>query len=191
MEKDGFMEDKKTGMGGYIDVETTGLSNFDEIIEFAICLFEFEWESGKILGVVDRYSGLREAAVPINPQAEKVHGISAEDIEGKSLDLERITELIGRTDFLISHNVAFDKRFVSKILPSVKNKKWLCSMKGINWKSKGFKSRGLQKLLLAHEIFIKQEHRAESDVLASLKLLSCSNDNGKTYLSELISNIAR
>lgn len=186
-----FLPDQKTGIGGYIDVETTGLSNFDEIIEFAICLFEFEWESGKILGVIDRYSGLREATVPINPQAEKIHGISTSDIEGKSLDLERITKLIKKTDFLVSHNVAFDKRFVVKILPFTKNKKWLCSMKGINWKSKGFRSRGLQKLLFAHKIFIEQEHRAESDVLASLKLLSCSNGRGKTYLSELIRNIAQ
>ncbi|MEJ6950864.1 exonuclease domain-containing protein [Natronospora cellulosivora (SeqCode)] len=185
------MKNNNTGIGGFIDVETTGLSNSDEIIEFAICLFEFEWESGKILGVVDRYSGLREANVAINPQAEKVHGINANDIKGESLDIERISELIKKVDFLVSHNVSFDRRFVKKIIHCVEKKRWLCSMKGIDWKRKGFKSKGLQKLLFAHRIFIEQEHRAESDVLASLKLLSCSNGNGKTYLAELLNKIAR
>lgn len=177
------------GIAGYIDVETTGLNaKKDEIIEFAISLICFDKNSYNIVGIVDSYCGLREPTIPIPPEASKVNGIYMRDVKGKSLDYERINEMLDKAEFFISHNADFDRKFVRVLFPSVDDKEWLCSMNGIDWYSKGFNSKGLQNLLSMHGIRPRSAHRAFGDVESAIKLLACSADNGESYFSELIQN---
>ncbi len=180
-------EGPEYGIAGYIDVETTGLNEKkDQIIEFAISLLCFEKNTFNIVGIVDSYSGLREPTIPIPPEASKVNGIYMHDVRGKDLDYGRINELLDKAEFFISHNADFDRKFVRVLFPSVDDKEWLCSMNGIDWRSKGFCSKGLQNLLAMHGICPSSAHRASGDVESAIKLLTCSSENGNSYFSELV-----
>ncbi len=171
----------------FIDVETTGLNPaHEEIIELAITLFAFDGESGKILGIIDQYIGLREPSCSISRGAYMVHRISNQAVQGRILDRVKIESLISQADFLIAHNAGFDKGFVGKMFPVALSKPWYCSMNGIKWYQKGFPSKALQKLLTAHQIRVDQAHRAGADVRACLMLLSLMNQNGTTYLQEML-----
>ncbi len=176
-----------TGIAGFIDVETTGLNPAsDEVVEFAICLFEFKRDSGEITNVIDQYIGLREPVKPIPSEVVKIHGITHEVVKGKRLDKAVIEAMVQRAEFLISHNAQFDYGFVSRLFDFCCNKPWLCSMRGIDWRSKGFSSMALQKLLRDHGIKVDKAHRAEHDVRAAIELLSKSDSNGRIYFSELL-----
>ncbi|MCL6590966.1 MAG: hypothetical protein K6U80_13560 [Firmicutes bacterium] len=183
--------DSAFGIGGYIDVETTGLSHqYDEVIELALFLFVFHRERGEIKCIIDEYIGLREPKRPISEGAFRVHGIRHSDVQGKELDLSRLNAMIQRVEFLIAHNANFDYGFVRRLLPVCDSKPWLCSMKGIKWREKGFASVSLPNLLSVHNIHVNQAHRAGNDVMAALTLLT-QTYQGKSYFSELIGNLNR
>lgn len=178
----------RDGHAAMIDVETTGLSPYsDEIIEFAVVLFRFNRDTYEISDIIHSYVGLREPSINIPIQATQVHGLRFSDVKGKSLDSVRIQEIIEKADFLIAHNAQFDKGFVTRLFPFCNSKNWVCSMKGISWKKKGFDSKGLQNLLKAHKIKVKRSHRALDDVNACIELLKQRNNDGGSYLAELLS----
>lgn len=179
------------GLGGFIDVETTGLDACrDEIIELAIVLFAYNRKTGRITGIVDEYTGLREPSVPISKVASRISGLTLQKVRGRCLDMEKIQSMLARAEFLVAHNAAFDKGFVSRLFTEAAQKPWLCSMRGVNWRQKGYPSRSLQNLLRAHSIQVERAHRAENDVKAALALLSCSGPDGRSYFSELLGKLA-
>lgn len=177
------------GIGGFIDVETTGLdTEKDEVIEFSMVLFSFNRATGQIMEIIDEYCELRKSSVPIDQGAAKVNGISRDDICGKVLDNARIEAMFEQAEFLVAHNANFDSCFVTRLFPSSASKPWFCSMQGIDWKSEGFESKALQKLLRAHGIQVVKAHRAGDDTKAALSLLSKCSANGEIYLLKLLRN---
>lgn len=182
----------QTGLACFVDVETTGLcARTGEIVELAICLFEFRRDNGEIVRVVDRYTGLREPGVPITPGAARVHGLRTEELRGMALDHGRVEVMLHAAEFIVAHNAKFDCGFVTKLFPVSTQKPWLCSMSGIDWYGKGYCSRGLQNLLRDHGIRVRRAHRAESDVLAALSLLSRCGSDGRHYFVELVEKYDR
>ncbi len=174
-------------LGAAIDVETTGFSPvMDEVIELCIVLFECD-DRGSLV-IEDQYVGLREPSCGIRAGAQAVNGISWGDVCGQDLDYDRVSGIIRRADFLVAHNATFDRSFVTRLLPLADRKRWFCSMAGIDWRGKGYPSRGLQELLRFHGINPERTHRASDDVLATLELLAYRQASGKTYLAELIRN---
>lgn len=175
------------GIGGFIDVETTGLDpKKDEVIELCLILFSFNRETYEIIEIMDTYSGLREPFIPIKRAATKVHGITKKSIRGMCLDHDRIEAMLEKTEFLVAHNANFDRGFVEPLFPVSSAKPWFCSMNGIDWGNKGCASKGLQNLLKDHGIEVSQAHRATDDAKAAVELLSKCDKSGKTYLSELL-----
>lgn len=173
---------RMTGVAGCLDVETTGLSSYaDEIIELALVLFSYDQHG--VTGIIDSYNGLREPNCAISNGAFQIHGLSQEDLTGHRLDKERINSMIGQADFLVAHNASFDRGFVTKMFPSSREKRWLCSMSGVNWRG----SRGLQNLLAKHGIVQERKHRAMADVKGVLALLAHKNMHGETYFAEMLS----
>jgi DNA polymerase-3 subunit epsilon len=175
----------KNPIGALVDVETTGFSPYkDEIIELCIVLFCINHDGFAV--IEEEYTGLREPVNGINAAAARVNGISWEDVRGRELDSQRVNELIRRADFFIAHNASFDRSFLTRLYPLVAYKHWYCSMSGINWRSKGCPNRRLQDLLAWHGISPGCSHRAGDDVRATLELLNFCQNNGQTYLSELL-----
>ncbi|NLG78812.1 MAG: EVE domain-containing protein [Firmicutes bacterium] len=184
---DGESIDPSWGIAGFVDTETTGRDHdTDEIVELALVLFAFDRNTGRIMGIVDEYVGLREPAVPIHPGAYRVHGITLKDVRGKRLDNVRIEAMLDRAEFLVAHNERFDRGFVARLFPKCKSKKWLCSMRGIDWRRHGFNSKKLENLLQCHGIRTEQEHRAGSDARDAVLLLSQRSRDGQSYFLELL-----
>jgi DNA polymerase-3 subunit epsilon len=175
-------------LGCVIDVETTGFGPADEVVEIGLVLFAFERHSGQVLGIIEEYGGLREPACAIHPGALCVHGLTMDHLRGMRIDAMRVEDILFRTELLIAHNAAFDERFVVPLFPTAGMKPWYCSMSGIDWRAKGFQSRGLQNLLSWHGIEVLQAHRAAEDARATLALLSWQQESGRTYMYELIRN---
>lgn len=169
-----------------IDTETTGLTINDEFIEITAILVEFDKQGN--LTIIDKYTGLREPNVNIDPKAQKVHNIDQQMLKNKQIDQQKLDNLFNQADLLVAHNVSFDKKFIKKEINGLNNKVWLCSMNGIKWYKKGFNSKGLQYLLKAHDIDPEQAHRSESDVLALIELLNYKASSNETYFKQLLRN---
>lgn len=173
-------------IGAFVDTETTGLGTSDEVIEFAIALFYYDISRDR-LTVQYTYQGFREPDCDIDPEAEAVHGISFDVVRGKKLKDKVVRRMLKKASFVIAHNAAFDRRFVERLYPQTGKMRWFCSMNGVDWRSKGFESKGLQQLLSAHGIAANQKHRALDDVLAALELLAHVDPlSGHMYLAELL-----
>jgi DNA polymerase-3 subunit epsilon len=141
------------GTAAVIDVETTGLNpHRDEIVELAITLFRYDRVKGQVLEVVSEYSGLREPSCPIRRDATAVHGITRRMVQGLKLNYPRVRAMLREADFLVAHNAEFDRGFVERLAPSLRNRTWFCSLNGIDWEARGFASRRLEDLAAAHRI---------------------------------------
>ena len=144
-----------------IDTETTGLDeNKDEIIEIGCILFNVTSKS-----VLSQVSFL----FPVNSnEAEHVNGISAEVTNIKQPWEEGCNfflKLVDCSDYLVAHNVEFDKKWFGKgRLPKLQ-KKWICSLEDINWSfQKNLKNRpSVTDLALSFSIPVWNLHRALSD----------------------------
>jgi len=177
----------KFGTAAVLDVETTGLSPYsEEIVELAIALFRYDRVKGQVLEVVSEYSGLREPSCPMRREATAVNGITRRMVRGLNLDHTRIRAMLRQADFVVAHNAKFDRGFVERLMPSLRNKTWLCSLSGIEWAAKGFANRRLDDLAAAHEIENPCAHRASGDAATLLALLSHRPRYRKPYLHELL-----
>ncbi|MGI6611955.1 MAG: exonuclease domain-containing protein [Limnochordia bacterium] len=181
----------RIGCGAFLDVETTGLSpTRNEIVELAIILFAFDELTGRITGTLDEYVGLREPECEISQDAIAVHGITEAMVKGRRLSESRIRAVLDRAEFVVAHNAPFDYGFVIRLFPEAAAKPWLCSMRQVNWRAYGYRSRGLQSLLAAHAIPVDVAHRAADDCRGALHLLNHASPRGLTYFDELLQSLA-
>jgi DNA polymerase-3 subunit epsilon len=175
------------GVAAVLDVETTGFSpRRDEILEFGMTLFRYDRTNGRVLDSIITYSGLRQPSRPISRHASAVHGITWHTVKGRRLDYRRIRTILYQAEFVVAHYAAFDRGFVARLMPSFRRVTWLCSRDGIDWCAKGFESRSLGDLAVAHDIQNPSPHRADGDVTTLLTLLSCRGPGRRPYLYELL-----
>ena len=141
-----------------LDTETTGLDeNKDEIIEIGCILFHVSSKS-----VLSQVSFL----FPVTTnEAENINGIPAEVtnvVQPWEDGLNFFLQLVDCSDFIVAHNVDFDKKWFGKgRLPKL-NKKWICSLEDINWSfQKSLKNRpSVTDLALSFSIPVWNLHRA-------------------------------
>ncbi len=162
----------ETGQAAIVDVETTGISRNDEIVEIAVLLFTFDRETGRFLRKDDYYQGYQEPAFEIDPEATAIHGLTKEKLKGKSIDQGKVRELLQRAEFLVAHNAVFDRRFLFYSYPEFSDKEWHCSMRSINWIATGCENKQLQTILAHHKIIPTRAHSAYDDVACLYELLS-------------------
>jgi DNA polymerase-3 subunit epsilon len=157
-----------------VDTETTGLDpDADEVIELALLAFDYERDSGRIVGVdvAQAFTGLRQPSLPIPRDATRVHGITDAMVKGQCIDAARVKAIVEPAHLIIAHNAGFDRPMAEKHWPLFEDKHWACSLADIDWKAEGIGSAKLDYLLFAQGWF-HDGHRALSDALAALFLLT-------------------
>ena len=175
----------------FVDVETTGLDiDNDEIIEIGIVPFNYDLGTGEIIWVDedDALSQFRDPGVPIPGETTKIHGITDDMVRGRSIDEDKLNQLVSAANLIISHNSAFDRPMVERVFPIFREKPWACSLTDIDWRDEGFGAGKLDYLLMQFGYFY-EGHRALNDCLAGTFLLNQILPNsGKRVMATLLSN---
>jgi DNA polymerase-3 subunit epsilon len=155
-----------------VDVETTGTNpDRDRIIEFGICLFEYDRQNGRIYKVLGSWEWLEDPGLSIPPEITNITGITDETVAGHRIDDRAVNDLLGRVVLVIAHNADFDRRFLERRLPMFAAKHWACSRSDIDWKAEGIRSSALEFVAYALGFF-HDGHRAASDCRATLHALA-------------------
>lgn len=170
-----------------LDTETTGLDHSrDKIIELALLRVDVDCASGLPVGRVQVYDGLEDPGLPIPKEVQGITGINDAMVQGKTLDADRIAEMLAGVDLVVAHNAGFDRPFVESRLPAFSNLAWACSFADIDWRAQGSSSAKLESLALELGYFY-DAHRAEMDCHALLAVLARPLPNAThTALSHLM-----
>jgi DNA polymerase-3 subunit epsilon len=155
-----------------VDVETTGTNpDRDKIIEFGICLFEYDRQSGWIYKVLGSWEWLEDPGPGIPPEITTVTGITDEMVARHHIDERAVNDLLNRVVLVIAHNADFDRRFLEKRVPVFAEKHWACSRADVDWKAEGIRSSALE--FVAYSLgFFHDGHRAARDCRATLHALA-------------------
>jgi DNA polymerase-3 subunit epsilon len=155
-----------------VDVETTGINpDRDKTIEFGICLFEYDRQTGRIYKVLGSWEWFEDPGFSIPAEITNITGITDEMVAGHHIDDQAVSNLLKQAVLVIAHNAAFDRRFLEKRLPAFARKNWACSRFDIDWKAEGIRSSALE--FIAYGLgFFHDGHRAASDCRATLHALA-------------------
>jgi DNA polymerase III subunit epsilon len=155
-----------------VDVETTGINpDTDKIIEFGICLFEYDRLEGRIYKVLGSWEWFEDPGFVIPPEITSITGITNEMVAGHRIDDRAVNDPLKQVVLVIAHNASFDRRFLEKRLPAFATKHCACSRFDIDWKAEGIRSSALE--FIAYRLgFFHDGHRAASDCRATLHALA-------------------
>jgi len=178
-----------------LDIETTGFmkkSNKADVVEFASQLIDTT--TGDRLGAIEKR--FRPTA-PIEPDAEAVHGISAEMVSGCQpfeKFIAPLVELINlQVDVLVAHNASFDVPFLKQVIQRFKPECDLelvptfCTMEEGRWATYDGKSPTLGELCYACSVDYDRDaaHAALYDVEKTVECLNFGRHAGFYDLSSL------
>jgi len=175
-----FFDTETTGLPRNWKAPVTQLNNWPRMVQIAWLIYD---KNGTKISSKDYIIKPENFSIPY--QAEKIHRISTERAmkEGQELDyvLKLFAEQIDDADFLIAHNISFDKmivgaEFIRKIIANnLFKKKLICTMeKSVNFcqlpGNYGYKWPKLSELYfkLFGENF-KEAHNAAVDIDATAK----------------------
>ena len=160
-----------------LDLETSGLDKKEcDILEFGAVLWHVEEK--RPIKLFSQFNKDFQSEVP--PEIEKLTGLNAFEIKkfGKSLRecLEELSFLMESAEFTIAHNGRnFDKPFLEENFKSIglkmPEKVWIDTMIDLPYPD-GMGTRKLSYLACEHGFVNPFPHRALTDVLSTLKILS-------------------
>jgi DNA polymerase-3 subunit epsilon len=173
--------------GIIFDLETTGLSPVsDEIIEISYISFKYSTYSNVIVDFIAEHSFFQEPVNSIPISITKINGYTKGKLKGKKIDWGKVQDDFERASLIIAHNASFDRPFIERFLPKLKNKAiWACSLKHIDWPEEGHSSGNLELLCIYHGFYC-DFHKASEDCKALMYLLT-----KKGYFKKLITNAHR
>jgi DNA polymerase III epsilon subunit-like protein len=169
-----------------LDLETwgPGKPDEDEIVEVGLILTAYDSGSGELVGVLDRYEGLRDPGR--RATATPSGRLTRQMVAGERLISERVEALIAQSDVIISHNAfGFDKPRFERLFPSTKSRPWLCSCRGLSWSSCGLDAANLEHLCERLGVKNREAHRAMPDADTLLQILA-QKHGAISYFAELI-----
>ncbi len=158
--------------GIIVDLETTG-TDFanDKIIEIGI--LEFGLEEGYEPMVGNMYGALQDPQQPLTEEIKKLTGLEDVYLKDKQIDWKIVSDYFSRASIAIAHNALFDRTFLLKQseldLTAVH---WGCSLRFIDWKGHGFKTRSLNYLAADHGFVNPFAHRALFDCATTFRIIA-------------------
>ena len=175
------------GFCSILDTETTGLDfQKDEIIEIALRKWVYHKKDHFLIKPVEEYSALNEPLRnEISEAITQLTGITKDDVNGKKINWEIVSKIIGESDFILAHNAGFDRPMLEAVTEVSKisaSKIWTCSLKQVDWAKMGFLSSKQELLCLFHG-FHYSGHRALTDIDALGNLIMQGD-----YLKEILAN---
>lgn len=110
---------------GFIDVETTGLTKRDEVVEFASLVVQ----AGT---VINEYQTLvRPRKATMSDEATQLTGIRDEDLIGAPTPEEIgpwVQVVLNQADVLVAYNAEFDRRYLHKLVGGGLDLPWVDAM---------------------------------------------------------------
>ena len=172
-----------------LDLETSGLDEKEcDILEFGAVLWHVKEK--RPVRLFSQFNRDFKSEVP--PEIEKLIGLNASEVKrfGKPLRecLEDLNTLINSVEFVVAHNGKnFDKPFLENTYNSIgmkmPEKIWIDTMIDLPYPD-GMNTRKLSYLACEHGFINPFPHRALTDVLTTLKILS-------QYDFEVIKEVAK
>lgn len=178
-------DDRDTGIGVAVDVETTGtVVHLGAIVELALRPFRFDAD-GVITDIGPISSWTEDPGHPLTPETVAITGLTDDDVAGRRIDDVEATRLLRSASCVVAHHAAFDRPYVEHRLPGARGLDWACTFRQVDWRGRGFDGRALGYLLQQAGYFFRP-HRAAADVDALVQLLRHRADDGTTVLAELL-----
>lgn len=160
----------------FLDTETTGLSyDQDVIIELGMVKALFSPARQRLVSIEQIVSVYEDPGRPLTPFITELTGITDEKVRGQRIDEKMVSDFLSDASLVVAHNAAFDRPFFEKRFKGFEEKRWACSLAGIDWSTLGFKNLKLEDLLLKSGYFY-EAHRASIDCLALAWLLHSQPD---------------
>ena len=169
-----------------LDLETDGLDPlYNEILEIAVAMIVID-EQGRVIEVESEKSGLQQPSRPIEPQIEKITGITDAMVVGKRLVPQKIAEHLQAADACLAFNAGFDRRHLEMLVSEVGEMPWICAMADIDWQALGFDGSAQGYLLMQAGMFNPTAHRAADDVASLIHLLAHECRDGRTVMTHAL-----
>lgn len=181
------------------DTETTGLDQAKghRLIEVGFVLFEYNTviKTGRPKG---KYVQRIHPQRTISPDAQAVHGISIEDLEGCPVweDVApKISEVMSKGDILVAHNAQFDAPFLAlelaRVGQDIPDVEVFCTMENGRFATPTGKVPSLQELAFAfgYEYDLAKAHGAEYDLILAAKCMFAGLKRGFFDLSSIIEKL--
>lgn len=167
-----------------VDTETTGLSDSDKMIEFAVVKLALD-DEGQLCKLSIPFSGLEDPGVPLSPAIEKITGISDEILVGRCFDEELLRHQLDDVDAIVAFNSRFDAAFWRRRFPWL-GQPWICAYRDHDWAGEGHAERSQAALLAAKGGLFYSGHRAATDAWALAILISMQAADGRTIAANLV-----
>lgn len=162
---------KPERVGLIVDTETTGLdAAHDKIIELCITSFRFT-EDGVVTDVLDSATWLQDPKQILSSEICAITGLTNQALKDQTIDNEAVSAFVKTASLCVSHNAAFDRRFLEAAYPVFAEIDWACSLTDIDWAAEQVFTRGLGQLLSVYGLF-HGAHRAKADCDAVLHVLA-------------------
>jgi DNA polymerase-3 subunit epsilon len=153
-----------------VDCETSSLEPANgSIIEIAIKLL-FVDEKGQLLGHLPIFSQLQDPGAPLESEIVRLTGLRDEDLVGRRIDDGAVARPLDRADLIVAHNARFDREWIERRWPNLRDRDWACSCVEIDWPALDFEGRS-QPFLLQQSGWFARAHRAADDVWSLFWLL--------------------
>ncbi len=169
-----------------IDLETDGLDPlYNEILEIAVAMIVID-QQGRVIEVESLKSALQQPSRPIDPQIEKITGITDAMVAGKRIAPQKIAAHLQAADACLAFHSAFDRRHLEELVPEVGEMPWICAMADVEWHALGFDGRTQGHLLMQAGLFNPIAHRAADDVASLVNLLAHECRDGRTVMAHAL-----
>lgn len=167
-----------------VDTETSGLSISEGhvLIEVGALLVSYDSQTGELCEVLEHYQSLEDPQFELSAENIAVHGLTNEDLAGKSFDDKSLELLASDASIIVAHNSGFDRPFLEGRFPFFKDKLFGCSLKDVDWRAEGCPSSALEVVAYKQGLFYSA-HRALDDCHALARVLSVELKNGSYPLS--------